>query len=280
MRTKVDSVFGDPDGRDERLDELSLVADEGEDRAVVIGVGVDVEQTRVHRQLVCDRIDRRPVATLAEVRDGLEQRARDYFRSVEGVLRQTGDRVRRLVPRRGRFAERDRPEWEAEVSHARLASSRRCRPARTLDVACGTGFLTRHLLGDVVALDQSERMLEQTAAQAPRATVVQGDALALPFPDATFDRVFTGHFYGHLRDDERLRFLAEAARVARELVVVDSARAQLSTPTRRSRNECSTTARAGRSTSAGSRVRASPTELGGGDVLHDGRWFVAVRSPV
>ncbi|MDX6415177.1 MAG: hypothetical protein QOH23_2587, partial [Gaiellaceae bacterium] len=124
----------------------------------------------------------------------------------------------------GLFAERERRGWDAEVAQltAVVAS---LPPGRTLDVACGTGFLTRHLNGDVVALDQSKRMLAQAAAQAPQATVVQGDALSLPFPDATFDRVFTGHFYGHLPEDERHRFLAEAARVARELVVVDSSRA-------------------------------------------------------
>ena len=30
---------------------------------------------------------------------------------------------------------------------------------RTLDVACGTGFITQHLSGEVVGLDQSEAML-------------------------------------------------------------------------------------------------------------------------
>ena len=35
--------------------------------------------------------------------------------------------------------------------------------------------------------------------------------------------MLTGHFYGHLTGDERTRFLAEARRVAPELVVVDSA---------------------------------------------------------
>ena len=42
-------------------------------------------------------------------------------------------------------------------------------------------------------------------------------------PTRAFDRVLTGHFYGHLTGDERTRFLAEARRVAPELVVVDSA---------------------------------------------------------
>jgi demethylmenaquinone methyltransferase/2-methoxy-6-polyprenyl-1,4-benzoquinol methylase len=178
---------------------------------------------------------------------------------------------------RGLFAERDRPDWEAEVLLLTDVVAG-LPPARTLDVACGTGFLTRHLHGDVVALDQSERMLEQTAAQAPRATVVQGDALALPFPDATFDRVFTGHFYGHLRDDERLAFRTEAARVARELVVVDSARAAADAD--ESVQE--------RVLNDGSRWEVYKrwftgaglaAELGGGHVLHDGRWFVVVRSP-
>ena len=50
-----------------------------------------------------------------------------------------------------------------------------------------------------------------------------GDALDLPFADGAFDRVFTGHFYGHLPPPERAAFLAQARRLAPELVVVDSA---------------------------------------------------------
>src|SRR5207253_1749567 len=63
-------------------------------------------------------------------------------------------------------------------------------PARTLDVACGTGFLTRHLRGEIVALDQSEAMLELAREQAPDAEYVLGDAFALPFADDSFERVF------------------------------------------------------------------------------------------
>ena len=122
----------------------------------------------------------------------------------------------------GRFAERNRPGWEQEVE-ALAAALAALPPAHTLDVACGTGFLTRHLPGKVVGLDQSDSMLEEARAQAPNATFVQGDALALPFGDGSFDRVFTAHFYGHLEEADRERFLAEARRVAPELVVVDSA---------------------------------------------------------
>jgi ubiquinone/menaquinone biosynthesis C-methylase UbiE len=178
---------------------------------------------------------------------------------------------------KGLFAERDRPEWDAEVAQL-TATVASLAPVRTLDVACGTGFLTRHLRGDVVALDQSERMLEQTAAQAPQATVVQGDALSLPFPDSTFDRVFTGHFYGHLEDSDRRRFLAEAARIATELVVVDASRSAAAVDEEiqeRVLNDGSRWEVYKRWFTGGGLVE----ELGGGTVLHDGRWFVVVRSP-
>ena len=121
----------------------------------------------------------------------------------------------------GLYADRDRPGWDEEVDAlAELVAG--LPPARTLDIACGTGFLTRHLRGDVVGLDQSERMLEVARGQAPDASFVRGDALSLPFGDAEFDRVFTSYFYCHLEDDERRRFLAEARRVAGELIVVAS----------------------------------------------------------
>ena len=176
---------------------------------------------------------------------------------------------------RGLFAGRERPGWDEEVEKlTRVVAA--LPPARTLDVACGTGFLTRHLEGDVVALDQSTQMLDETARQAPRAAVVQGDALELPFPDTSFDRVFTAHFYGHLEAETRREFVEEAGRVAGELVVVDSARAaseQDEDPQTRVLND-------GSEWTVYKRWFTGPAladELGGGDVLHDGRWFVAVR---
>jgi ubiquinone/menaquinone biosynthesis C-methylase UbiE len=176
----------------------------------------------------------------------------------------------------GRFAERERPGWEDEVA-ALAAALRALPPARTLDVACGTGFLTRHLPGEVVGLDQSEAMLEEAARQAPDATYVQGDALAPPFEDGSFGRVFTAHFYGHLEDAERERFLAEARRLAPELVVVDSAL----------RDDVEPEERQERILNDGSRWQVYKRyfepdelarELGGGETLFAGRWFVAVRS--
>jgi demethylmenaquinone methyltransferase/2-methoxy-6-polyprenyl-1,4-benzoquinol methylase len=178
----------------------------------------------------------------------------------------------------GVFAERDRPQWEDEL--AGLVDAIASLPGgRTLDVACGTGFLTRHLRGSVVALDQSEAMLRETQRQAPHALPVQGDGLALPFPNDTFDRVFTAHFYGHLEEEDRARFLAEARRVARELVVVDASQAH--SPVAEEWQE--------RVLNDGSRWQVfkryfTPErladELGGGEQLFAGEWFVAVRSRV
>jgi ubiquinone/menaquinone biosynthesis C-methylase UbiE len=123
---------------------------------------------------------------------------------------------------RGRFAERDRPGWEAGVEQV-IDLIRRLPPARTLDVACGTGFLTRHLRGSVLGIDQSASMAAIARSRLSDGTAMVGDGLRLAVADRAFDRVFTGHFYGHLPPAERTAFLAEARRVAGELVVVDSA---------------------------------------------------------
>jgi len=175
---------------------------------------------------------------------------------------------------RGLYAERDRPGWHEEVERLCEVVAG-LEPCRVLDVACGTGFLTRHLQGDVVGVDQSPAMVEVASARLPDARVVQGDAVPLPFADGAFDRVFTGHFYGHLLPDERERFVSEARRVARELVVVDSALHDGVDPEEWQ----------GRVLNDGTRhtvykryFRGAELadELGGGAVLHDGRWFVAV----
>jgi demethylmenaquinone methyltransferase/2-methoxy-6-polyprenyl-1,4-benzoquinol methylase len=79
----------------------------------------------------------------------------------------------------GRFADRDRPGWNEELAGL-IAAIKALPPKPTLDVACGTGFLTRHLGGEITGLDQSARMLEAARARTPNATLVRGDALALP----------------------------------------------------------------------------------------------------
>src|ERR1700761_2944005 len=111
----------------------------------------------------------------------------------------------------GKFALRDRPGWNEEVVRGTELVGSLPR-ARTLDVACGTGFLTRHLHGQVVGIDQSPAMIAVARSRLPGAQGIVADALRLPVARKAFDRVFTGHFYGHLPDDERQAFLGEASR--------------------------------------------------------------------
>ena len=187
-----------------------------------------------------------------------ERRAAEYDEWYEGT---------------GLFAERDRPAWQDEVEQVSAVLAA-LPAARTLDVACGTGFLTRHLRGFVVGLDQSPRMVARAQERLPTGLAVVGDALALPFAAGAFDRVVTGHFYGHLAGDERERFLTEARRIAHELVVVDSA------------GDVDSEGWQDRILNDGSRHRVfkrylTPGRLAdelGGEVLYAGRWFVVGRA--
>lgn len=177
----------------------------------------------------------------------------------------------------GVFAGRMRPDWDAAVGELCRAIAA-LAPAATLDVACGTGYLTQHLSGAVTGLDQSRRMLAIAADRLPTAQLVAGDALHPPFRADAFDRVFTSHFYGHLLEAERVAFLSKARELAPELVVVDAARRP-----DHGREEWQE-----RVLNDGSRFEVfkryfTPeqlvAELGGGTVLHASAWFVMVSSP-
>jgi ubiquinone/menaquinone biosynthesis C-methylase UbiE len=175
----------------------------------------------------------------------------------------------------GLFADRDRPGWDDERGQL-AAVIAGLPPARTLDVACGTGFLTKHLTGEVVGLDASSRMLARARRQVPDATFVQGDALSLPFEGGTFERVFTSYFYCHLEEEDRERFLAEARRVAPELVVVASIRRGDDVPERWDDRVL----KDGSRWSVYKRVfeGADLARELGGELLFEGRWFLVVRA--
>ncbi|HTX63928.1 MAG TPA: class I SAM-dependent methyltransferase [Acidimicrobiales bacterium] len=173
----------------------------------------------------------------------------------------------------GLFATRERPGWDAEL-HRLCGVLKALGPATTLDVACGTAFLSRHLGGRVLGVDRSHAMVDIARRRIGRAVVA--DALALPVPDASVQRVFAAHFYGHLAPRERTRFFAEAGRVGAELYVVDSAR----------RPELPSELWQERVLKDGSRHRifkryltaAQLADELGGSVLFDGGWFVGARA--
>jgi demethylmenaquinone methyltransferase / 2-methoxy-6-polyprenyl-1,4-benzoquinol methylase len=101
--------------------------------------------------------------------------------------------------------------WRRETAAAVV------RPGdRVLDSCCGTGDLALACLragGDVTGLDFSERMLERARRKSDEVEWVQGDALALPFEDDSFDAATVGFGVRNLEDLDR--GLAELGRVLR-----------------------------------------------------------------
>ncbi|HYK97934.1 MAG TPA: ubiquinone/menaquinone biosynthesis methyltransferase [Candidatus Acidoferrales bacterium] len=97
-----------------------------------------------------------------------------------------------------------------------------------LDVACGSGKLTAELArvagdhGRVVGLDFSPRMLEIARRAHPSIEFIEGDALSLPFDDASFDASTIAFGLRNLADP--ILGLREMLRVARRAVVLEFVR--------------------------------------------------------
>jgi demethylmenaquinone methyltransferase/2-methoxy-6-polyprenyl-1,4-benzoquinol methylase len=88
---------------------------------------------------------------------------------------------------------------------------------RVLDACCGTGDLAiaarKAGAGDVVGLDFSQRMLERARRKGPELEWVEGDVLALPFEDASFDAAVVG--FGVRNVEDLAGALEELRRVLR-----------------------------------------------------------------
>ena len=103
-------------------------------------------------------------------------------------------------------------------------------PRRVLEVGSGRGEaadrIRREVGCDVVAVDQSERMVELTRAR--RVEAIHGDVLNLPFEDGSFDCALAAWMLYHVSDlDRGLSELARVLRPGGRLVAVTNSETNL-----------------------------------------------------
>jgi ubiquinone/menaquinone biosynthesis C-methylase UbiE len=101
--------------------------------------------------------------------------------------------------------ERGRPEYPADAI-AWLVEQLDLRPGRTvLDLAAGTGKLTRGLVGTgahVIAVEPGQQMLAQLRRVLPDVEALVGGAEAIPLEDGSVDAVTVGSAFHWFRHDE------------------------------------------------------------------------------
>ena len=105
----------------------------------------------------------------------------------------------------------------ALIDHAELA-----RGYRVLEVGCGTGTLSMMIQRlypevEVVGLDPDPKALARAKRKATSEKKSiqfdQGFADELPYPERSFDRIFSAFVFHHLSSDERVPMLREVRRV-------------------------------------------------------------------
>ena len=111
--------------------------------------------------------------------------------------------------------ERARPEYADEAVDWLVERLGLGPESRTLDLAAGTGKLTRQLVRrglDVVAVEPGDEMRAVLRRVLPEVEALPGTAEAIPLPDASVDAVTAGQAFHWF---EREPALAEMARVLR-----------------------------------------------------------------
>jgi ubiquinone/menaquinone biosynthesis C-methylase UbiE len=93
---------------------------------------------------------------------------------------------------------------------------------RILDIGCGTGSLimlikSLHPDVDIVGLDPDPKALARAGRKVERAgfsvQLDQGYSDQLPYPEKSFDRVFSSFMFHHVQDDAKRKTLREIRRV-------------------------------------------------------------------
>lgn len=112
-----------------------------------------------------------------------------------------------------------------DAARRELVAQAAIRPGqRVLEIGCGTGSLVveakrLHPEAEVVGLDPDPKALARARRKAERAGVDlrldEGFADALPYEDASVERVFSSFMFHHLDPGTKRRTLAEVRRVLR-----------------------------------------------------------------
>jgi SAM-dependent methyltransferase len=122
------------------------------------------------------------------------------------------------------------------LGYLRPWCSRLPQPIRVLDVGTGFADLPRALVDwgrrkgialRVEALDhhpEIRALAAQACADYPEIRIREGDALALSYPDQSFDLAFASQILHHMEGEEPIRLLHELRRVARHGVLVSDLR--------------------------------------------------------
>lgn len=111
---------------------------------------------------------------------------------------------------------RSRPHFWGELAYLLEYAKPKMR---ILDLGCGNGRLYDALNKqtpdiDYTGVDNSKNLLEIASTRYPDATFLAADARALPFPDKSFDVIYSFAVLHHIQSKrEQLAFLSEAIRV-------------------------------------------------------------------
>jgi SAM-dependent methyltransferase len=111
--------------------------------------------------------------------------------------------------------ERARPEYPADAIGDLAGEFGLTRDSTVLDLAAGTGKLTRRLqplARHVIAVEPSDAMLDELRARLPAVDARRGTAEQLPCADASIDAVFVGQAFHWFRAAQAGREIARVLR--------------------------------------------------------------------